>query len=319
MSGETDDSAGITRRRVSKHWRFFSPTGREITKAAEIERLNKIGLPPAYRDAWFSPDPESPIQATGYDQRGRRQYRYHTDFRAEQEADKFDRCIEFGRRLPKLRAQVERDLAGDPLNHTTVIAAVIRVLDECRIRIGNRAYARANKSFGATTLLRRHMTIGRGRATFEFIGKSGKPQRVEVLDSRVIAILRKLDSLPGTAVFQSRAADGSVSGVTPAEVNLYIQAVIGADFSAKFFRTWHASAGAMREAMRLLKRGRTPTVKDLAEPVSAELGNTPAIARNSYIHPDVLDAASNGELPAAARPTKWLDQGEATLLALRDK
>ena len=319
MSADLTEEAGITRRRVRKQWRYFTPSGREISKAAEIERLNKIGLPPAYRDAWFSPDPASPIQATGYDQRGRRQYRYHTEFRANQEADKFDRCIEFGRRLPKLRAQVERDLAGDPLDRTTVIAAVIRVLDECRIRIGNRAYARANKSFGATTLLRRHMTIGRGRATFEFIGKSGKPQQVEVLDSRVIAILRKLDTLPGTAVFQYRSADGSISGVTAGEVNHYIQSVIGADFSAKFFRTWHASAGAMREAMRLLKRGRTPTVKDLAEPVAAELGNTPAIARNSYIHPDVLDAASSGDLPAAARPTKWLDQGEATLIAHQDK
>ena len=319
MAADNTDEAGITRRRAGKRWRYFSPRGRELTKPAEIERLNKIGLPPAYRDAWFSPDPKSPIQATGYDQRGRRQYRYHVDFRADQEADKFDRCIEFGRRLPKLRAQVERDLAGDPFDRTTVIAAVIRVLDECRIRVGNRAYARANKSFGATTLLRRHMTIGRGRIIFEFVGKSGKRQQVEVLDSRVIAILRKLDSLPGTAVFQFRAADDSICGVTPADVNQYIQTVIGAKFSAKFFRTWHASAGAMREAMRLLKRGRTPTVKEIAEPVSQELGNTPAIARNSYIHPDVLEAASNGDLPADARPTKWLDRNEAALIALQDK
>ena len=318
MAADKLDGAGITRRRAGKRWRYFSPRGRELTKPAEIERLNKIGLPPAYRDAWFSPDPNSPIQATGYDQRGRRQYRYHVDFRADQEADKFDRCIEFGRRLPKLRAQVERDLAGDPFERTTVIAAVIRVLDECRIRVGNRAYARANKSFGATTLLRRHMTIGRSRIVFEFVGKSGKRQQVEVLDSRVIAILRKLDSLPGAAVFQYRA-DDSVCQVTPADVNQYIQTVIGAKFSAKFFRTWHASASAMRVALRLFKRGRTPTVKDLAEPVSEELGNTPAIARNSYIHPDVLEAASNGDLPASARPTKWLDRNEAALIALQDK
>ena len=319
MSADKVDGAGITRRWAGKRWRYFSPRGRELSKPAEIERLNKIGLPPAYRDVWFSPDPDSPIQAIGYDQRGRRQYRYHPDFRAGQEADKFDRCIEFGRRLPKLRAQVEADLAGDPFDRTTVIAAVIRVLDECRIRIGNRAYARANKSFGATTLLRRHMTIGRGRIVFEFVGKSGKQQQVEALDSRVIAILRQLESLPGTAVFQYRGADGNTCGVTPADVNQYIQTVIGAKFSAKFFRTWHASASAMREAMRLLKRGCTPTVKDLTEPVSAELGNTPAIARNSYIHPDVIDAASSDELPAASRATKWLDQGEATLIALQDK
>ena len=318
MVADKLDGGGITRQRAGKRWRYFSPRGRELTKQAEIDRLNKIGLPPAYRDAWFSTDPASPIQATGYDQRGRRQYRYHVDFRAEQEADKFDRCIEFGRRLPKLRAQVERDLAGNPFDRTTVIAAVIRVLDECRIRVGNRAYARANKSFGATTLLRRHMTIGRGRITFEFVGKSGKRQQVEVLDSRVIAILRKLETLPGTAVFQFRA-DECISEVTPADVNQYIQAVIGVKFSAKFFRTWHASAGAMREAMRLLKRGRRPTVKDLAEPVSQELGNTPAIARNSYIHPDVLEAASTGDLPAGARPTKWLDRNEAALIALQDK
>ena len=319
MSADKYGGAGITRRRAGNRWRYFSPRGRELTKPAEIERLNRIGLPPAYRDAWFNPDPDSQIQATGYDQRGRRQYRYHADFRAGQDADKFDRCIEFGRRLPKLRGQIERDLTGDPFDRTTVIAAVIRVLDECRIRIGNRAYARANKSFGATTLLRRHMTIGRNRVGFEFIGKSGKRQQVEVLNSRVIANLRKLETLPGTAVFQFRAADGSVRAVTPVDVNQYLQTVIGPEFSAKFFRTWHASASAAREALRLRKRGRTPTVKDLAEPVSAELGNTPAIAGTSYIHPDALDAASSGELPAAARPTKWLDRGETALLALQDK
>lgn len=307
---------GITRQRTGQRWRYFSPRGREIVKPAEIERLGKIGLPPAYTDAWFSPDPDSPIQATGYDQRGRRQYRYHPAFRADQESDKFDRCIEFGRRLPKLRAAVERDLAGDPHDRTTVIAAVVRVLDECRIRVGNRAYAKANKSFGATTLLRRHMRLSRNRIVFQFVGKAGKQQSVEVHDSRVVAIVRKLDKLPGPAVFQYRSADGAVCGVTPADINGYIHETIGASFSAKFFRTWHASAGALREAMRLARRGRTPTVKELAEPVSDELGNTPAIARKSYIHPDVLEAATSGELPETARPTKWLDRGETTLLAL---
>ena len=308
---------GITRQRAGKRWRYFSSRGQEIVKPAEIERLNKIGLPPAYTQAWFSTDPGSPVQATGYDQRGRRQYRYHPGFRADREADKFDRCIEFGRRLPKLRAAVERDLAGDPHDRTTVIATVIRVLDECRIRVGNRAYAKANKSFGATTLLRRHMTLSRDRILFEFIGKSGKHQAVEVHDSRVIAIIRKLDKLPGRAVFQYRCADGSISGVTPADVNAYIHGTIGADFSAKFFRTWHASAGALREAIRLAKHGRVPTVKELAEPVSDELGNTPAIARKSYIHPDVLEIATSGGLPDPARATKWLDPGETTLLALQ--
>jgi DNA topoisomerase I len=310
---------GITRQRAGKRWRYFNPRGREITKPEEIERLNRIGLPPAYTDCWLSPDPGSPVQAIGYDARGRRQYRYHPEFRAAQEADKFDRCIEFGRRLPRLRAAVERDLAGDPYDRTTVIAAVIRVLDECRIRVGNRAYARANKSFGATTLLRRHMMLERTRILFEFTGKSGKHQSVEVHDRRVIAILRKLSKLPGTAVFQYRGGDGVVSAITPSDINAYIQTTIGPSFSAKYFRTWHASAGALREAMRLLRRGRTPTVKDLAEPVSEELGNTPAIARKSYIHPDVLEAATSGELPPSPRPTKWLDPGEKALLALDDE
>ena len=318
----TDDSAaakpGITRQRAGQKWRYFTARGKEIVKPAEIERLNKIGLPPAYTDCWLSSDPDSPIQATGYDQRGRRQYRYHPEFRAEQESDKFDKCIEFGRRLPRLRAAVERDLAGDPLDRTTVIAAVIRVLDECRIRVGNRAYAKANKSFGATTLLRRHTTIGRGRVVFEFVGKSGKKQKVEVLDSRVIAILRKLDKLPGQAVFQYKCADGTVCGVTPGDVNGYIQDTIGPNYSAKFFRTWHASASALREALRLSRRGRTPSAKDLAEPVAEELGNTPAIARKSYIHPVVLEAAITGELPEAARSTKWLDRDENTLLTLQE-
>ena len=311
-----DAMAGITRKRAGKRWKYFGPKGNEIVKPTEIARLNKIGLPPAYTDCWLSTDPASAIQATGYDQRGRRQYRYHPDFRVTKEADKFDRCIEFGRRLPKLRAAVERDLGGDPFDRTTVIAAVIRVLDECRIRVGNRAYAKANKSFGATTLLRRHMTRSRDRIVFQFIGKAGKQQNVGVDDSRVVAIVRQLIKLPGPAVFQYRCADGSVSSITPSDVNGYIQDTIGASFSAKFFRTWHASASALREAMRLARRGRVPTVKELAEPVSDELGNTPAIARKSYIHPGVIEAATSGELPEAARPSKWLDRGETTLLAL---
>lgn len=317
-SQQIADKRGITRKRAGKRWRYFNPRGRKIFKADEIDRLNRIGLPPAYTDCWLSPDPESPIQGIGYDARGRRQYRYHPDFRAGQEADKFDRCIEFGRRLPRLRAAVERDLAGDPCERATVIAAVIRVLDECRIRVGNRAYARANKSFGATTLLRRHMTLDKHRITFCFTGKSGKQQTVEVHDRRVVKIIRKLVKLPGRAVFQYRCPDGSVSAVTPADINAYIQAEIGPSFSAKFFRTWHASAGALGEAMRLVRRGRRPTVKDLAEPVAADLGNTPAIARKSYIHPDVLEAATNGAVPTAGRPTKWLDGQEQALLALHD-
>jgi len=307
---------GITRKRAGKHWRYFDPRGREITRRDEIERLDRIGLPPAYTDCWLSPDPDSPIQGIGYDARGRRQYRYHPDFRSQQEAGKFDRCIEFGRRLPRLRAAVERDLAGDPYDRTTVIAAVIRVLDECRIRVGSRAYARANKSFGATTLLRRHMTLEKGRIVFEFAGKSGRKQNVEVHDSRVIRIVRKLTKLRGTAVFQYCTAEGEVCGVTPAEINAYIHDKIGPSFSAKCFRTWHASAHALREAMRLVRKGRQPTVKDLAEPVSDELGNTPAIARKSYIHPDVLEAAQSGDLPPPPRPTKWLDPGEKALLAI---
>jgi len=309
---------GITRKRAGKHWRYFDPRGRKIVKPEEIGRLDRIGLPPAYTDCWLSPDPDSPIQGIGYDARGRRQYRYHPDFRAEQEADKFDRCIEFGRRLPRLRAAVERDLAGNPSEKTTVIAAVIRVLDECRIRVGNRAYARANKSFGATTLLRRHMTLERNRIAFAFKGKAGKQQNVEVHDCRVVKIVRALNKLPGQSVFQYRCPDGSVSAVTPGDINGYIQDKIGPNFSAKFFRTWHASAGALGEAMRLVRRGRQPTVKDLAEPVAADLGNTPAIARKSYIHPDVLEVATNGEVPAAPRPSKWLDPEEKALLALHD-
>ena len=317
-SASDGDNPGITRKRAGKGWKYFNARGREISAGAEIARLNAIGLPPAYQNAWYSPDPASPIQATGYDQRGRRQYRYHTEYRAGQEADKFDRCIEFGRRLPKLRAQVEADLAGAPYAKTTVVAAVIRVLDECRIRIGNRAYARANKSFGATTLLRRHMKLAKTEAAFAFIGKSGKAQNVTVSDARVIAVLTKLAELPGQAVFQYRSGDDTVCGVTPADVNQYIQNTIGGIFSAKFFRTWHASAGALREALRLTTQGDQLTPKDLAVPVSLELGNTPAIARKSYIHPQVMNAALSGDLPDPARATKWLDKGEKTLLTMHD-
>ena len=153
---------GITRRKLAHGWAYYDPAGTRITNRDEIDRLNRIALPPAYRDAWFCPSCDGHIQAVGYDEKGRKQYRYHLDFRSRQEAEKYDRCGDFGRALPKIRARVERDLAGRRLSRNTVIAAVVRLLDLGRVRIGNDGYAKANKSFGATTLRNRHARISGG-------------------------------------------------------------------------------------------------------------------------------------------------------------
>ncbi|MBY0519395.1 MAG: DNA topoisomerase IB, partial [Sphingomonas sp.] len=197
-----DRSPGITRRLLRGRWAYFSMAGDRITDRDEIDRLNRIALPPAYRDAWFCPDPCGHIQAVGWDEKGRKQYRYHADYREAREAEKYGRCSDFGRALPKLRARVEADLAGRTLTRDRAVAAVVRLLDLGYVRVGNEGYAKANKSFGATTLRKRHATIGGTRFRLQFRAKSGKEQQQRITDARLLRFVRQVQDLPGQHLFQ---------------------------------------------------------------------------------------------------------------------
>lgn len=311
---------GITRAKIGGHWAYSDPQGARVTDRDEIDRLNKIALPPAYVDAWFCPSPEGHIQAIGYDARRRRQYRYHVDFRAQQEAAKYDRCADFGRALPLLRAQVERDLLGKPTEHDTVVAAIVRLLDLGHIRVGNEAYARANKSFGATTLLNRHAKVAGASLTLQYRAKSGVLRKLTINDKSLLRVVRRVQDLPGQHLFQYIDHTGVARPVGSADVNIYIKAAMGHDFTAKNFRTWSASVIAFEHVAEACRAGAKLKLADLLVPVAEALGNTPTIARKSYVHPLVLSLKDSGfDAKRLPRRTRWLSPVERALIAFLDE
>ncbi|MFN3944728.1 MAG: DNA topoisomerase IB [Allosphingosinicella sp.] len=312
-----DTLPGITRRRRGRYWQYFDAEGDRITDRDEIDRLNAIGLPPAYSDAWYCPSPHGHIQAIGYDDKGRKQYRYHPEFRAQQEAVKYDLCAEFGKALPKLRKRVEADLSKRTLSRETVCAAVVRLLDCEHIRVGNEAYARENKSFGATTIRRRHVKAFGRRVKMRFPGKHGIVRELNVTDRNLTRIVKKAQDLPGQHLFKYVDDEGEPVPVSSGDVNAYIKAAMGADFTAKHFRTWGASAIAFEQLCKA--GGKGITLKQMVEPVAEALGNTPAISRKSYIHPALIEALKNdprdplGGLQCP-RKSKYLSSAERGLI-----
>jgi DNA topoisomerase-1 len=311
-----DSVPGITRKRRGRFWMYFGPDGERITDRDEIDRLNAIGMPPAYERCWFCPDPTGHIQAVGYDAKGRKQYRYHPEFREQQETRKYERLARFGHCLPKLRKKVEEDLAGKPTEKDTVLAAVVRLIDETRMRVGNEEYAKANKSFGATTLRNRHAKVERGRLKITYTGKHGIKRTVTLTDRNLTRIAKRTQDLPGQHLFEY-VDDGSVCPVTSGDVNAYIKAAMGEDFSAKDFRTWGASVIAFEEMAKRIAESGTVKLKSVMEPVAEALGNTPAISRKSYVHPALIEAAKDAgaigdrKLP---RPGKYLSSAERGLI-----
>jgi DNA topoisomerase-1 len=312
---------GITRKRQGRYWQYFSPDGSRITDRDEIDRLNGIGMPPAYERCWFCPKAEGHIQATGYDAKGRKQYRYHPDFRAQQEAAKYERLVAFGRALPGLRKRVEEDLAGKPTVRDTVLAAVVRLIDETRMRIGNEEYAKGNKSFGATTLRNRHARIERGRLKISYAGKHGIKRTVTLADRNLVRIARRTQDLPGQNLFEYVNEEGDVCPVTSGDVNAYIREAMGEEFTAKDFRTWGASTIAFEEMVRRYRKHGRVKLKSVIEPVAEALGNTAAISRKSYVHPALIEAAKDAGAIGARklpRPSKYLSAAERGLIEFLD-
>jgi DNA topoisomerase-1 len=314
-----DQSPGITRRRHGRYWQYFDADGKRIADRGEIDRLNGVGLPPAYTDAWFSPKANGHIQAIGYDDKGRKQYRYHPDFRERREAAKYDRCADFGKALPKLRRRVEVDLRKRKLSRDTVVAAIVRLLDIARIRVGNEAYARDNKSYGATTLRSRHAKVAGGAVRMRFRAKSGIERELEVTDASLTRIVRKCQDLPGQNLFQYVNGDGEPQPVSSTDVNDYIRDATGEDFTAKHFRTWSASVIAFETICAA--GGEGVGLKAMLEPVAEALGNTPAISRKSYVHPALIHAVKTDKACGlqCPRATKYLSSAERGLIAFLGK
>jgi DNA topoisomerase-1 len=309
---------GITRRKRGRYWQYFHPDGSRVTDREEIERLNAIGLPPAYERAWFCPDPCGHIQAIGYDAKGRRQYRYHTQFRDQQDAEKYAKLAAFGHALPKLRKRVQEDLDKQAVSKDAVVAAVVRLLDCEHIRVGNEQYAKENKSFGATTIRSRHVKqLGR-KVRMKFKGKHGIERELTITDRNLTRIVRKVQDLPGQHLFQYVDDEGHPCPVTSADVNAYIKQATGGDFTAKHFRTWGASA-IFFEQLCEQETGEKLGLRTALEPVAEALGNTPAISRKSYVHPALIDAVKdNPRDPLGGlkcpREGKYLSRAERGLI-----
>ena len=319
----SDTEPGITRKRQGRYWAYFDAEGKRITDRDEIDRLNAIGLPPAYEQAWFCADPDGHLQATGVDARGRKQYRYHADFRARRESAKYEGLFEFGKALPRLRRQVEHDLRGRELSREAVLAAVVRLLDTEHIRIGNEEYAKANKSFGATTLRRRHLKRTGHGLLMRFTGKHGIVREVKITDTNLKRICRRCQELPGQMLFQYVNGDGEPKPITSGDVNDYIRDATGGEFTAKHFRTWSASVIALEQLLRKKEHARI-SVKTVIEPVAEALGNTVAMSRKAYVHPALIDAVKDNPrdpLKGLERPRarKWLSSCEAALIPFLKK
>jgi DNA topoisomerase-1 len=298
----TDDKPGITRLRRGESFFYRKPDGKTLGDEEQLARIRKLAIPPAYSDVWICPSPRGHLQATGRDARGRKQYRYHADWRMARDETKFERMHDFGAALPRIRARVTRDLAapvGQRVLRDTVIAAIVRLLDTTLVRVGNDEYARSNGSFGLTTLRTRHAAVRGDALKFRFRGKSGITHEVALQDKRVARVVKRCQALPGQELFQYLDDDGETHTIGSADVNDYLRDASGGDFTAKDFRTWHGSVHALQLWRALAPdEARQPTpagAKRLLTEVAAKLGNTVAVCRKAYVHPQVL-ALMTGEM-----------------------
>ena len=317
-----DGEPGYRRERKGTGWAYFDEHGERLTDRDEIDRLNALALPPAYVDAWFCKDAQGHIQATGKDARGRKQYRYHPDYRAARDASKYDGCSEFGEALPKIRRRVEADLKRRRHDRERVLSALVRLLDTEYMRIGNEQYARDNKSFGLSTLRTRHLKRSGNKLVMRYVGKHGVVHEATISDSSLKRVVGKCQELPGQMLFQYINGDGQPQSITSADVNQYIRDASGGDFTAKHFRTWGASVIAFEQL--LSSREKRISVKTMIEPVAEALGNTVAISRKSYVHPRLIEAvrdAPTDPLAGMKRPRarRGLSSAETAFLAFLRK
>ena len=318
----TDQARGIRRVRqtVPKNapprFHYVGVSGRRVRDARALARIAKLAVPPAYEDVWICASPRGHLQATGRDARGRKQYRYHPDWSHARNGHKHSRMLSFGKSLDRLRAGVRRDLKRPGLPREKVLALVVKLLDSTQVRVGNSEYARTNGSFGLTTLRDRHARFPtRGKALLQFRGKGGTDHDVVVDDAHLAKLVRRCQELPGQALFQYVDEDGGRHAIDSGQVNDYLRERMGEEFTAKDFRTWHATLNALalldkvpvpeKRTERALRRRMNDVVKDVA----AGLRNTPAVCRKSYINPAVFAAWQSGELrscTARRRPANAL-------------
>ena len=296
----SDAGPGITRVGSGSGFRYLDAKGEPVTDEKTLERIRSLAIPPAYTDVWICPSPRGHIQATGRDARGRKQYRYHPKWRETRDETKFGRMLAFAKALPEIRRRLDEDLARRGHSREKVLAAIVSLLECTSIRVGNDEYARANRSFGLTTLKDGHVDVSGSKLTFEFNGKGGKPVAVDVTDRRLARIVQRSKDIPGQTLFQYVDDDGARQTVDSGDVNDYIRSIAGEGFTAKDFRTW---AGTMAAASALREMGIPDTVKATKanivaaiDRVAEQLNNTRTVCRKYYVHPAILAAYERGEI-----------------------
>jgi DNA topoisomerase I len=301
----TDKRPGIQRKRAGKAFRYNALDGQSIRDPEILARIRSLAIPPAWEEVWICPSPLGHIQATGRDEKGRKQYRYHPRWREVRDGAKYDRMMAFGRTLPQLREQTDRDLALPGLPRRKVVAAIVQLLEQSLIRVGNDEYAKANHSFGLTTMFDKHVALDGASIQFKFRGKSGIRHKIDIRDRRLARIVKRCQELPGQELFQYIDEDGATQDIDSSDINDYLREMTGQDFTAKDFRTW---AGTVLAAMALQEfeafdsqaQARKNVVRAI-ESVAERLGNTPTVCRKCYVHPALLDAYQDGSMIEAVR------------------
>jgi DNA topoisomerase-1 len=320
---------GWRRKGPKSRFSYYDSRGKRITDPAKLARIEELVIPPAWKDVWISPRPAAKLQATGVDRAGRRQYLYHPEYRARQEQEKFDKLVRFAERLPDLRKQMTKHMEGEPLSPEWVCALALRLINLGWFRVGTERYARTTRTFGITTLRKGHVSVRGSRITFKYRGKHRVLVRTAIVDEELADAMKKLLALPGSRQLFRFDMDGSLCNLTGARLNDYIEEHMGDEFTAKDFRTW---GGTLIAAIALAEHGAPETetearkvVAGVMRAVGAKLGNTPAVARSSYVSPAVVEQYLDGRTIDDFRPRHLrvvgardtsLDPEEQALLSL---
>jgi len=296
----SDERPGIIRKRAGKSFIYVGPHGQKVRDEKTLARIKSLVIPPAWEKVWICTRANGHLQVTGYDARGRKQYRYHPRWREVRDESKYERMLSFGRELPKIRRHTTRDLARAGMPREKVLAALVQLLEKTNIRVGNKEYAKDNKSFGLTTLRNRHAAVEGSTVHFKFKGKSGVLHEIELQDRRLSRLVGKLQDLPGQELFQYLDDYGDTRSIGSSDVNAYLKEITGQEFTAKDFRTW---SGTVLASLALQEfeafDSQTQAKKNLVraiESVAQRLGNTPTVCRKCYVHPALIDSYLDGSM-----------------------
>jgi DNA topoisomerase-1 len=296
----SDDVPGIERRGKPDEFTYWAPNGKQVRDEATLARIRSLAIPPAYKQVWICQEENGHLQATGRDARNRKQYRYHLSWREHRDANKFQHVLAFAQALKGIRKQVADDLESRGLTRNKVLAALVRLLETTLIRIGNDEYARANHSYGLTTMRNRHAKVLGKKVVFDFVGKSGKHHHIDILDQKLARIVQSCQDLPGQHLFEYKDLEGHIRAVKSQDVNNYLREISGENYTAKDFRTWIATvlaAIALREFDKVTSPSQAKrNVKTVFTSVAKVLGNTPAICRKCYVHPEIVQSYLDGSL-----------------------